>query len=222
MEDQTPATDQKPALKRFLHKGFLDLVIAATALFVSAVSLWVGIRTEDANEQMVSASTWPFLQVQISNATPDEKLDLRFQVVNVGVGPAKIESFEVFWKGKPYRSANELLTKCCGFKEIKATSPEAKNHTRLMTGTVQGIVLRAGDTETFIHYPLGNDNLAIWNALDNARDRMTYRICYCSVLNKCWQSSLKSELYLPGQLRPQPVRKCPTPPVAYTDSAQPL
>ncbi|HEY1838066.1 MAG: hypothetical protein WBQ17_14710 [Rhizomicrobium sp.] len=210
--------ENRPAsgIRRFFHKRVTDIVIAVAALFVSAISLWVGVRTENANEQLVAASTWPFLQVQISNATPDEKLDLRFQVVNTGVGPAKIESFEVFWKGKPYRSAAELLKQCCGFKEYKATSPEAKNHTRLMTGSVQGIVLRAGEAETFIHYPLGTDNVAIWNSLDKARDQMTYRVCYCSVLDECWRSELQSELYIRGQLHPQRVTKCPAPAVAYT------
>ena len=47
------------------HRGFMqrhwsDTVLAVAALFVSAVSLWVGIRTENANEELVAASSWPF------------------------------------------------------------------------------------------------------------------------------------------------------------------
>ena len=192
-----------------------DTAMTVAALFVSAISLWVAIRTEDANEELVAASTWPFLQVQISNADPDAKLDLQFEVVNTGVGPAKIESFEVFWKDRPYRSGTGLLADCCGYREIKATSPEAKNHTPLIKGTVQGIVLRAGEAENFIRYKLGDDNLAVWNALDKARDQMSYRICYCSVLDQCWRSELRAELYFPGQLHPEPVKSCPMPKVAY-------
>src|SRR5215471_15741962 len=93
----------------FLQRHWSDTVIAVAALFVSAVSLWVAIRTENANEQLVTASTWPFEQVVVSNADPDTSLNLKFQVTNAGVGPAKIESFELFWKGKPYRSGNQLL-----------------------------------------------------------------------------------------------------------------
>ncbi len=211
-EESKPRTN----FQQFFHKRVADIVIAVVALFVSAVSLWVGIRTENANEQLVAASTWPFLQVTISNATADAKPDLQFQVINAGVGPAKIESFEVFWKGKPYRSARRLLSDCCGFRDVLATSPDAKNHTPLMTGTVQGIVLRAGETETFIHYPLGSDNLAVWTALDHAREQMTYRICYCSVLNECWRGALRSELYIPGQLHPEQVKTCSAPAVPYT------
>jgi hypothetical protein len=193
-----------------------DTTFAVAALFVSAVSLWVGVRTEIANESLVAASTWPFLQIQISNADSDAKLDLQFSVVNTGVGPAKIESFEVFWKGRPYRSGDELLKACCGYRAVKATSPEAKNRTPLLKGTVQGIVLRPGDSELFIHYRLGPDNFAVWNALDKARERMTFRICYCSALDACWRSELRSELYVRGQLHPEQVKVCQAPAVAYT------
>jgi hypothetical protein len=213
-ENEKPAAEAKP--RRFLRKGFIDVVIAVTALFVSAVSLWIGVRNENASESLVAASTWPFLQVKISNADMDAKLNLQFMVVNTGVGPAKIESFEVFWRGKPYRSAPELLAACCGYQTVLATSPDAKNHTPLLTGTVQGVVLRAGDTETFIHYPLNADNLSVWTKLNNAREQMTYRICYCSVLNECYRSDLLSELYIRGQLHPEEVSSCPAPPVAYT------
>jgi len=200
----------------FMRRHWSDTLFALAALFVSAVSLWVGIRTEEANEQLVAASTWPFLQVQISNADPNGHPDLQFTVVNTGVGPAKIESFEVFLKGRPLQSGDELLRTCCGYKRVKATSPEAKDHTPLLQGTVQGIVLPAGQNEMFIHYSLGPDNLAQWNALNAAREQMSYRICYCSALDKCWISDLRSELYIPGQLRPAQVKTCPVPKVAYT------
>ncbi|HTT96796.1 MAG TPA: hypothetical protein VMF58_02005 [Rhizomicrobium sp.] len=198
-----------------MTRHWSDIALGVAALFVSAVSLWVAIRTENANEQLVAASTWPFLQVQISNADPDTKLDLQFQVLNTGVGPAKIESFELFWKNKPYSSGIQLLQDCCGYNPVKSTSPDAKNHTPLATGTVQGIVLRPGEPEVFIHYKLGPENLAVWSALNNAREQMRYRICYCSVLDECWQSELQSELYFPGQLHPTQVKACPVPAVAY-------
>ena len=200
-----------------MTRHWSDTAVAVAALFVSGVSLWVGIRTESANEQLVASGTWPFLQVQIDNANPDGKLNLQFHVVNTGVGPAKIESFEVFWKGKPYRSGRQLLKECCGFKNYAATSPEGKSHTPLLTGTVQGVVLRAGEPETFIRYPLNGDNLAIWNALDHARAGFSYRICYCSVLDECWRNSLVNELYVPGQLHPEHVKACPIPAVPYIE-----
>jgi len=200
-----------------MQRHWSDTVLAVAALFVSAVSLWVGLRTENANEQLVAASSWPFEQVVVSNADPDTSLNLKFQVTNAGVGPAKIESFELFWKGRPYRSGIQLLRDCCGYKMVKATSPDAKSHTPLATGTVQGIVQRPGEVETFIGYRLGTDNLAVWSTLDKERSNMSYRICYCSVLNECYLSALRSELSAPGQLHPESVKACPVPAVAYTN-----
>jgi len=209
------AEEKRPGFMQRRH--WSDTVLAVAALFVSGVSLWVGIRTENANEQLVTASTWPFEQVVVSNADPDTSLNLKFQVTNAGVGPAKIESFELFWRGRPYRGGIQLLHDCCGYKLVKATSPEAKNHMPLATGTVQGIVQRPGEVETFIGYRLGTDNLAVWSTLDKERSNMSYRICYCSVLNECYLSALRSELSAPGQLHPEKVNACPVPAVAYTN-----
>jgi len=78
------------------------------------------------------------------------------------------------------------------------------------------MVLRAGDQESFIMFPLRDDNVSEWNALNAARKRITYRICYCSVLNECWLADLKSDLADPGQLNPARVEECPVPKVSYT------
>jgi hypothetical protein len=102
------------------------------------------------------------------------------------------------------------------YKIVLATSPDAKNHTPLITGAVQGVVLRAGETDTFIHYRLNADNLPVWKALDAAREQMTYRICYCSVLDECWRSDTQAERALRARLHPEPVRTCPAPAVPYT------
>jgi len=209
--------EKETSAHSFMRRHWTDTLFAVAALFVSAISLWVGIRTEDANEKLVAASTWPFVQVMINNATPQGEPKLEFNVTNTGVGPAKIESFEVFWKGKPFRSGKDLVTECCGLKSKGGvTLPGVENTTHLLTGAVQGFILRPGESETFITYPLTNDTITIWNALNKAKDDMTYRICYCSVLDECWRNALASDLSKPGQLRPERVKTCPVPAVAYT------
>ena len=201
----------------FMRRHWTDTLFAVAALFVSAISLWVGIRTEDANEKLVAASTWPFLQVQIDNSTPEGVPRLQFNVTNTGMGPAKVESFEVFWRGKPFHSGKELVTACCGLKTFGGeVLPGNTNATHLLTGTVQGMVLRSGESEGFIIYPLSEQTVGVWNALNNAQKDITYRVCYCSVLNECWRNVLFSDLSKRGQLRPERVQTCPVPKVAYT------
>jgi hypothetical protein len=194
----------------------MDMSIAGAALFVSAVSLWVGIRTEEANEKLVVASTWPFLQVVASNATPEGKAILSFSVVNEGVGPAKVESFEVFWKGRPYTSVLELMKACCGYRKLGGPIHPGEMQSKLLTGSVQGIVLRAGESEAFVIYDLGQDNLAVWNAMSDARAHLRYRLCYCSALDECWRTAIIGEAVTREQLHPQSVQACPVPKVAFT------
>ena len=95
------AERDEPTIRRRL---WTDTLLGAAALFVSAVSLWIGIRTEQANEHLVAASSWPYLYVESSNANPDGAKIIHMDVVNAGVGPAKAETFEVFWNGKAWPS----------------------------------------------------------------------------------------------------------------------
>jgi hypothetical protein len=199
------------------RRGVAETVIAVAALFVSAISLWVGIRTENANEQLVAASTWPFLQEEYSNATPDGKRVLTFSIANGGVGPAKIESFQVFWKGRPYASARELMKACCGFKDFTISNDGAKKPSFLFTGAVWGVVLRAGEVRTFLTYPKTDDNASVWNALNDVKSELDFRICYCSTLDDCWLSSLGSDANVYEQLHPVRVKICPAPTVSFND-----
>jgi hypothetical protein len=195
----------------FARRHWSDTAIAVAALFVSAVSLWIGIRTEKANEDLVAASTWPYLLVESSNANPDGSKVIHMDVTNSGVGPAKVETFEVFWKGKPYASVNRLVADCCGYRSAEVTS----NRTAMMQGGVQGTVIRAAETRNFLSLLLAPDDETTWRALNVARLRMSYRVCYCSVFDECWIGTFSGILPLAAQLRPVRVRECPVPKVAF-------
>jgi hypothetical protein len=196
----------------FARRHWSDTLFAMAALFVSAVSLWIGIRTEKANEQLVAASTWPYLYVDSSNANPDGTKIIHMDVVNFGVGPAKVESFEVFWKGKPWPSAVALAGACCGYKPFNfAKEIEGPKRTTMLTGGVQGTVIRAGETRNFLSLPLGSDNADVWGRLNEARLSMKYRICYCSVFDECWTDSFSGIVPKVGQLHPERVKTCPLP-----------
>jgi hypothetical protein len=199
------------------RRHWSDTAFALAALFVSAVSLWVGIRTEDANEKLVAASTWPYLQVESSNADSSGRRVILMDVVNGGVGPAKVEAFEVFWKGKPYRSGIDLVRDCCGYKPFNFAdvAVDRPDRTPVIMGGVQGTVIRAGETRTFVTVPLADDNQAVWRALNIARGKLEFRICYCSVLNECWRSTFGGIRPLASQLHPEHLTACPVPKVAF-------
>lgn len=205
----------EPGLPKRRPRHWLEYVSTAFAVVVSLISLWVAIATERANRQMVAAASWPLLEVDSSNVDDQGHSVLLFRVTNTGVGPAKVRSFEVFYKGHPYTTAVSLIRACCkpGFvRPPPSENDAAKGY--FITGGIAGNVIRAGETHPFIQYGLGTENEAVWRALNNARNEdITYRICFCSVFDECWMNSPKGR----DQLDPTPVDKCPVPPAPYTE-----
>jgi len=191
------------------RRHWIEYAATLVGLVVAVISLWVAIATEranqkmvDANYRMVAAASWPFLQIDSGNDdNGTNRITLELQ--NAGVGPAKVQSFEVFWRGKAYTSSAALLRACC-------TNDKT---TTFQTGTlpVLGVVLRAGDQRQFFRFDLTPDNKDIWKAFDRVRQReLSYRACYCSVFDECWISPLSSAQSR-HTLEVQPVKACPTP-----------
>lgn len=181
-------------------REWLDPFLALIAVAVSAISLWVAIGTEQANRRMVAAASWPLLQADTSNLNST----ITMSVQNGGVGPAKLKTFELFWNGKAYPGAHDLLAACCGYQV------PASGDTTLTTGGVSGIVIRAGESHIFLALPRREDNADAWQRLDRIRRTLKFRACYCSVFDECWIATLKD-------LEPKRVDKCPSVPVTYVE-----
>jgi hypothetical protein len=204
-----------PEIPHHAPRHWLEYVSTFVAVVISVISLWVAIETEVANRQMVAASSWPLLQVDSSNVDDKGNSVLLFRVTNTGVGPAKVRSFEVFYKGKPYTSAVSLIRACCEANFKRPTLADRDDTTgEFITGGIAGNVIRAGEIHTFITLGLGSQNVKLWRALNDARNSaISYRICYCSVFDECWINTVKGR----DQLDPVPVKICPVPPVRYQE-----
>jgi len=204
----------EPGIPRGRPRHWLEYISTAFAVIISLISLWVAIETERANRQMVAAASWPMLQVGSSSV--DDKGDsvILFRVTNTGVGPAKVRSFELFYKKKPMTGAVQLIRTCCKPDFTRSAPEEEDRKDFFITGGVPGNVIRAGETDTFMQMGLGTANAAVWRALNTARNNfITYRICYCSVFDECWINTVRGR----NQLDPTPVDKCPVPKVGYVE-----
>jgi len=198
VKDEAVSEISVPARRRDRHWG--EYIATAGALVISTISLWVAIGTEDANRKMVAAATLPLLQSVTSDTDASDRNVLTFGIVNSGVGPALVETFEVFWKKKPMKAAQELLSACCAYKAGEVV------WTR---GTVGHTVIRAGEERLFISYPAGVRNKATYDALHTGQQGdITERVCYCSVFNECWLTFLNT-------LHPARVEHCPAPKVGF-------
>jgi hypothetical protein len=194
--------DETRASARKTGRPNLDLIIAISAIVMSAISLFVAIENGISQRDLVAASTWPFLR-EIQSNDYNESHDLAIGFSNGGVGPAKIKSFEVFYKGISVSSGLDLLRKCCGL------SVDATTATRQLPGgfnysIADETVLRPGEDNPVLRIHRAPAAPDIARRFSAALDDVSFRVCYCSILDECWTSDLRST-------RTTAVRECPTP-----------
>jgi hypothetical protein len=192
-------------------RRWVDMTVAFSALFVSVVSLGVAIvhgrtmeKMADANARLVSANSWPFLSYGAGTSIINGVPTINMHVANAGVGPAKIESAELIWKGVAYRSDEEFLNACC---DVDSAS------TRLDSDLLPNEVLRAGQSIEFLGlaqsaYPRPPAFAALQRAM-LSRD-LQLQVCYCSIFDECWKSDLTTL-----SLKPDPVQACVQPRVPF-------
>jgi hypothetical protein len=190
------------------HK-WVDMVVAFSALFISLVSLAVAIlhgRTMEemarANARLVSANSWPFLYYGAGTITSNGGSAVNMHVLNSGVGPAKIESAELIWKGVPYRTDQAFLAACCGLDSAS---------TQFDSDLVPNLVLPAGRWIDFLVFAQSH-NPTTFAALQRAMlsHELQLIVCYCSIFDECW----KDNLNVPT-LKRTPVKACVQPKVPF-------
>ena len=197
------------------HSGhrWLDIVLAVSAMFVSVISLFVAVehgrtmqRMAEANARMVEANSWPFVEFDTHDLDEQGNAKIRLVLTNQGVGPARIETFELWWKGTPMASPWELLRACCE----GATGADT-----IFTGESAPNILRAGEHKDFFAMSPGSGSSDLFKKLNAERHNITARICYCSVFDECWVSSGLA-------IRADRVPSCPAPATPFrTDLLSP-
>lgn len=204
--------DVQPVPRRTGRPHF-DVIVSLTAIFISAVSLFVAIQHGKTERDLVAANVWPFPRA-ILDSNHDSRGRTAIGVSNGGVGPAKIRTFEMFYRGHPVSSGLELLRMCCGLPAGDAAVKTAfPSH--LDTSMVDETVLRPGEENVVFGVPPSptapqiTDTLKRFDVLTN----VTFRVCYCSVLDQCWINDLRST-------RTDPVRECRPPEHPYAPNGR--
>jgi hypothetical protein len=195
------AADEAPPRRL---RDTLDLMVALAALVTSVVSIWLAISQGDDMARLVQAQSWPFVGFSSGNTGTDaltgaRKRSLSFSVENLGVGPAKIRSFEISIDGRPVTDHTALISAAHG----AAVAEPLRDDLPILSTAVNGRVLRPGETITFLRWDHDPTVDAPWTALDRARfGRLGLRVCYCSVFDECWIGTLQST-------EAEPVAACP-------------
>jgi hypothetical protein len=200
VEIEQPHVHHRPSGYRWL-----DLALPLAALFVSFVSIFIAwhhgkVMQElvHQNEKLVEANSLPYVQIDGSNGNGR----VTFNATNEGVGPAKIMTAEISVDRRPISTLQQLLDACC----------TKGDYSGLSSSTLQGRMVRSGDTVAFIDFVKSASNDEQVLSLDRARraGRITTRLCYCSVFEDCWIADSRDPT-------PDPVNQCTAPKIAYRE-----
>jgi hypothetical protein len=192
---------------------WLDVSLGVSAMCVSLISLGIAIhhgrtmeRMAEANARLVAANSWPFLQYGTGNRSPDNGSDsIDLSISNEGVGPARIETLEIWWHDQPVKSPQALLRACCADAGSAVPTPHFSR------SLVAPRILRAGESIRFLTLPRNAESDAVWQRLNTERLSLRLRACYCSVFDECWTSSLVGT-------HAEAVAHCPVPAVPYAST----
>ncbi len=206
--DRIITPDEIQGAPRRTGRFWFDFLAASAAIFISVVSLVIGMRGESIQRELLAASSWPFMSVDEERHISSSDASISVATRNEGVGPAKVMSFEVFYLGKPTSDMVELLQRCCGLPaDTKAA--QARMMPGISMGDVAGNVIRPDQSRTMINMNRRSADPALFDALDTHLAEITFRLCYCSILDRCWMSDLRT-------LKPAEVASCPVPARPFT------
>jgi hypothetical protein len=188
------AVPETPDRPRRTGQFALDFIIASAAIIVSLASLWVALRADQTQEQLLKSSVWPYLSYGKSNATEAGVRQLVFEIDNEGVGPALVRSIAVSYNGHYYPTFRSLMKACCNIDHPK----------NVFTSTLHDRVIVAHDSVAFIIMPPGKLDAAEYQTILAQRSKIEVKMCYCSVLGDCWFMDTSQ-----GPGVPAAVRRCP-------------
>lgn len=198
------------------HTGhrWLDIAMACAALLVSCISLYVAIHHGQTMEKMVAANSWPNLEpgITVGERDGDRSARLQISVANTGVGPARLETLELWHDGKPLADARALIDTMAEQGKAAGASLSANVEAMSLVGTVIGA---REDRPLLTITPKDTD---LWRLhVIRFAVQLQSRICYCSVFDECSVSDTRVQ-----KGRPARVEHCPEPAVPYTDDTTDL
>jgi hypothetical protein len=191
------------------HTGhrWWDFAIGGTALLVSLISLYVAIHHGEIMEKLVAANSWPNIEAGgnvVEGKTPGTA---RFEIAvrNNGVGPARVESLELWDAGTPITDAALLA------KRIKAAGDGGSLNARLEGASIVGQVVGARETVSVVAFE--TPETARWSLpMIKLASQLQTRVCYCSVFDECYVADSRV-----ANGRASHVETCPVPQTAYSD-----
>ena len=186
------------------HTGhrWLDMTLGVSAVFISLMSLFLAIQHGRVMEKMVEASTWPYVMVTVWTSNRDGTPHVTIHVANKGVGPAKIETLEVFYHGVAQAGSHALL------KAILKPTDLTRRMPYLQSDVVDS-VMAANEDIAIMDLDAQNYTPEETAVISEGLPDLRFRTCYCSVFDEC------SVLDTRKANRPFAVKACSVPEIPF-------
>jgi hypothetical protein len=152
-------------------------------------------------EKLVAANSYPYLDLMRSTSLLDGGDAVEYELVNNGVGPARVEWVELKFKGKAVHDIDELLDACCASikRDYNGLNPR---------GSVANTLIRPGSSLKMFTWSEKSVLSPSMAALHRQMDNISYSTCYCSVFEECY-------VRVNDDRKPEPVKQCTPPAVPF-------
>lgn len=155
------------------------IALAASLASICAVAV-AAYQTYLSRQQQLN-SVWPYL---LTNENIDETGKISLIILNQGIGPAIIDSAEVFYHGQKYATPIEVIRKISKkYKKDEYAMPWS------YTGIHKGYVIPQGETILWLQLNTPEDNVLFRKELPY----MKTIIYYHSIYNQHWKTSFHGE-----------------------------
>lgn len=188
---------------------WLDISLALSAFIVSLGSLWLTLHNAHTMERLVTSNSYPNVDIDFGNQFDFQdgrglRPALYLALDNTGIGPARLRSVELSYDGKPTANLRAVLDACC----TRAAAGALPKTNYWFSGDERGQMVQAGKGLTMFAWAEAPEDPR-WTRLQEVRDKIGVRVCYCSVFDEC---------YVRDSAHREPVRikACAAPAVPYT------
>lgn len=193
MEEQSAAPEKidQPQKNRFNRSDLLSILAVFVSLSALGVSIYEAgiLRKQSAMmQEQQKASVWPYLHLN-TQYLYDQGSEIIFEYKNKGVGPAKINSFQLSINGTVFKDYSALLN---FFNQSLAGATNID----ISYGPLNSILSADESAKVFsIHVAGDAKNYEQLKQMD-----FKFEVCYCSIYDDCWfvDSTLEA-----------PVKNCP-------------
>lgn len=185
----------------------MEFIIAICAILISLASFYATYLQADAANKQVKAMTLPLVHFVHSNYDSGEKVrKVSYQLINAGVGPAKIQSVIYRYNGEDYLNREDYFKACCkdSYKEYFTQQEKKQNfdiESGLLTSDWSSTIIPGQADLVLFSLRDHRSNASFWDQLNQVRWSTEVEVCYCSLLDDCYVSTSASSMV--------PIEQCP-------------